>query len=777
MSSFQDKINSLSHLYSPTTVEKFKEETNKIVEILKEFPQLVSPQDVDNIQNIILKEYQNRTYIVDGGNAKSKYTEDQIVDFGDAFTINTQIGFRYGVFNKARWSFTNENQTKFSVIWVESNSNWILETRGDVSKFNLNPIQGNGNKLIILIYDPTKQISLNKIRKVSAKKFKNSFALLDADISTFALSDDIIIVLNKNIIKLTKTINSDILEISFENQKYSVFTVVEPEGAGTVTGGGLYDSGTQITVTATAAQGYKFIQWSDGVETNPRNVTVVTNITYTAIFAKLFTITTLSNPVGAGTITGGGTYEENKVINLQVTANSGYQFNSWDDGNTSNPRSITVIGNKTYTANFDKLFTITTAVTPTNTGTVTGGGTYKENQIISLTAIPAEGYVFQHWDDNVEDNPRSITVTENKTYTAVFKVKEPERYTISTAITPAGSGTVTGGGIYIENTQISLEASPNIGYLFKSWSDGILDNPRSITVTKDEIYTAVFELQKFKVTTSVNPDNSGTITGGGVYNYNERVDLEAIPNEGYVFSIWNDGLETPQRSITVKENVTYIAHFEEKAPDKFTITILTNPVGAGTVTGGGVYTKGTSVVLTATPNSNYLFSNWDDGNTSNPRTIIVNQDITYVADFNRKTIDSFFIKAVSEPEGYATVTGGGTYKGGTVVTLKAKPNSLNYIFDGWYLNNEKVSDLLEYQIVVFEDASYAARFHYESKFYIILKDQLTNQIFDVTTINFNEVKKPQYLNVNKHIIILNKQVDKETLDIETNLDWNLQIDE
>ena len=58
-----------------------------------------------------------------------------------------------------------------------------------------------------------------------------------------------------------------------------------------------------------------------------------------------------------------------------------------------------------------------------------------------------------------------------------------------------------------------------------------------------------------------------------------------------------------------------------------------------------------------------------------------------------------------------------------------------------------------------------------------MKDQLTNQIFDVTTINFNEVKKPQYLNVNKHIIILNKQVDKETLDIETNLDWNLQIDE
>lgn len=292
MSSFQDKVNALSHLYSPTTVEDFKNETNKIVEILKEFPQLASPQDVNNIQDIILKEYESRTYAIDGGCPYDKYTEEQIVNFGNPSTINTQIGFRYGVFNKARWNFTNENDTKFSVIWVESNTSWILETRGDISKFSLNPIQGNGNKLIILIYDPTKKISEEEILKVSAKKFKNLFSVLRRSASPLALGDDIIIVLNKNVITLNKAINTDVLEISFENQKYSVFTVVEPEGTGTVTGGGLYDSGTQIEVKATANSGYKFIRWSDGVTTNPRSVTVVANITYTAIFAKTYTITT-----------------------------------------------------------------------------------------------------------------------------------------------------------------------------------------------------------------------------------------------------------------------------------------------------------------------------------------------------------------------------------------------------------------------------------------------------------------------------------------------------
>ena len=74
MSNFQDKIDSLSYLYSPTSVKDFKKEINKLVEVLKEFPQLASPKDVQNIQDVVYKNYQKITYKVEGGFANTNYT-------------------------------------------------------------------------------------------------------------------------------------------------------------------------------------------------------------------------------------------------------------------------------------------------------------------------------------------------------------------------------------------------------------------------------------------------------------------------------------------------------------------------------------------------------------------------------------------------------------------------------------------------------------------------------------------------------------------------------
>ena len=723
MSSFQDKINALKPLYSPTTVEDFRNETNKIVEILKEFPQLASPEDVDNLQKILFEEYKRYTTVLSGGHASTKYTEDEIINFGDAKTINTQIGYRYGVFNKPRWSFTNAESTTFSVIWVESNTSWLLETRGDTSKFSLNPLKGTGNKLIVLIYNPTKNFSSEEINKILAKGVLRSNAILLSN-EVNALSDDVVMVLNKHVITLSKSVNSDKLIITFEDQKYTVFTVAEPEEGGTVTGGGVYDSGTQIEVKATANSGYVFTQWSDGNTQNPRSVIVTANITYTAEFSRTFTLTVNSSPKEGGTTKGSGVYKENETVTISATANSGYRFSKWSDGSLSNPRSVVVTGNQTYTAEFDRYYVVTVKANPSTSGTVSGGGSFKANTTTIISATPNAGFRFDKWNDESVENPRSITVTEDVTYTANFVVKEPEKYTISTGVNPAGSGSVSGGGIYEENTQATLVATPATGYEFESWSDGNTTNPRTITVTSDAIYTANFKLKQFNLTTNVNPSGAGKVSGGGRYDYGSRITLTAIPEDNYLFTLWNDGITENPREVLVTEDVVYTAHFEEKSPEKYTITTLVNPIGAGEVTGGGVFIKDSTTILTATPNSNYLFTNWDDGNTQNPRTITVTEDRTYVADFNKKISDRFIISAVSEPEGYGIVTGGGIYLKGTVITLNAKPASLNYIFDGWYLNGEKISDDLSLKVTVSQDATYAARFHYESKFYIILRDQL-----------------------------------------------------
>ena len=73
---------------------------------------------------------------------------------------------------------------------------------------------------------------------------------------------------------------------------------------------------------------------------------------------------------------------------------------------------------------------------------------------------------------------------------------------------------------------------------------------------------------------------------------------------------------------------------------EFSITVKSNNNAWGTVAGGGTYAKGTSITLQATANNGYKFEQWDDGDTANPRSIIVERDAVYTAIFAKKADDS-----------------------------------------------------------------------------------------------------------------------------------------
>ena len=68
-----------------------------------------------------------------------------------------------------------------------------------------------------------------------------------------------------------------------------------------------------------------------------------------------------------------------------------------------------------------------------------------------------------------------------------------KKYTIVVKANNDAYGTVTGGGEYEENATATLAATPNAGYLFVKWDDGVTDNPRTVTVTGDATYTAIFD--------------------------------------------------------------------------------------------------------------------------------------------------------------------------------------------------------------------------------------------------------------------------------------------
>lgn len=82
--------------------------------------------------------------------------------------------------------------------------------------------------------------------------------------------------------------------------------------------------------------------------------------------------------------------------------------------------------------------------------------------------------------------------------------------------------------------------------------------------------------------------------------------------------------------------------------ENYTITAVPNDSTMGTVTGGGEYEADATATLTATPNSGYVFVNWNDGNTDNPRTITVTADATYTANFAKEATEGVTVTLGTE---------------------------------------------------------------------------------------------------------------------------------
>lgn len=299
--------------------------------------------------------------------------------------------------------------------------------------------------------------------------------------------------------------------------------------------------------------------------------TIVITIYYTP---PSFTISTGVSPAGTGTVTGSGTYVKYSNIQLRAESISGYRFAHWNDGNTDNPRTVVVTGNATYTAIFEQIkHTLTTVVTPEGAGTVIGGGVIVQGETVELEAIANPGWVFTHWTTSSNENwsrewpTVNVSLYSDVTYTAWFKVAT---YTIKTYANYSTAGTVTGDGEYEHGSTVTLTATPNEGYRFKCWKDNenLTDATRTITVFADESYTAIFEKLTYTLSIGVTPAEGGTVSGeGGVYEYGDRVRLEATPSPNYKFVKWHDGLTDDTRYAVITSDVEYIAIFEEAPPE------------------------------------------------------------------------------------------------------------------------------------------------------------------------------------------------------------------
>ena len=248
-----------------------------------------------------------------------------------------------------------------------------------------------------------------------------------------------------------------------------------------------------------------------------------------------------------------------------------------------------------------------------------------------------------------------------------------------------------------------------------------IDDIRIDTIPPDTLWRTV----------SVNCDSTmGIVTGGGVYLDSSIVTISAIPispsepNTHIEFDRWDDGDTSNPREVFVVSDTVLNALFRVINDTLWRIVSVNCDSTMGTVSGGGQYVDSSFVTLTATPNNGYHFTHWQDGNTTNPRQVLVTIDTTFTAYFSVDSLpptppvpDTVWrtVTVLSADDGLGEVTGGGVYPDSSWVTIAAyplAPDSANllYEFDHWN-DGDTVNPR---QIFVTSDTTFTAYFSVDS---------------------------------------------------------------
>ena len=214
---------------------------------------------------------------------------------------------------------------------------------------------------------------------------------------------------------------------------------------------------------------------------------------------------------------------------------------------------------------------------------------------------------------------------------------------------------------------------------------------------------------------STNSSTMGSTTGAGLYAVGQSVTINATAHTGYSFVGWYNGetLISTDASYTFNmpfENTAYVAHF---APNSYDLTLTSNDIYKGTVSGSGTYAYGAEVTATATEIAGHEFIGWYQGSTLKSTELIY----TFTMPYNALSLEARFVTqynvelySISDPS-MGTVSGGGAHGYTTSVTITATPTTGNW-FVAWYDDSFNiVSENPSYTFIMPEyDTTYYAEF-------------------------------------------------------------------
>nr|WP_320026900.1 InlB B-repeat-containing protein [uncultured Acetobacterium sp.] len=496
-----------------------------------------------------------------------------------------------------------------------------------------------------------------------------------------------------------------------------------PSAGGTVTGNGLYNLGSAVTLTATPATGYQFKQWinaaTQAVVSNSSSYTFSASTStagqYTAIFTpQTYTISTATNPPQAGTavVTSAATVAYGDTATVLATPGAGYTFAKWVDSDTGQTvstmasYSFNPVKNTRLIANFTQSkYTLSLTANPSAGGTVSSNTTNNliYGQTVAIQATPADGYVFNGWVDpsgnSISTNASyNLAITGNMSLTANFSAIE---YPVAVTVSPDGGGTATGGGSFVNGAQVTLSATPGANYNFVRWTQAgsnlaVSTNPQytfTASAATQGNYTAVFALKTFSVNFKLDAQaavaNQVTITPtSGIFSYGSVVAVNAaipIANPTIHFLGWYENgrlvSKTQAFNYTVTQNANLSAVF---VTDYGAIIYYGDPIAAQK-SKVVIAPMNTTKTITAATSSFYDFAYWTDtaGNqypqTTLDATVGPDWVESYVAHYIPKT---FTVAVAGQTPGGTATTSLNSIQYGQEVTVTATPDT-GYAFLNW----------------------------------------------------------------------------------------------
>ena len=317
--------------------------------------------------------------------------------------------------------------------------------------------------------------------------------------------------------------------------------VNDPVMGSAATDKGEYQKYDTATVTATAKEGYHFVNWTnaEGTEVsdaNPHVFDVTEDVTLTANFAanpvvkKQYTVTATASAEAMGTVSmdhEDGIYEDGEKATVTATAKEGHHFVGWklkdseDILSTDAKYTFVIKENVDLIGVFEKdeepakKYTLTTEVNDKAMGSVTvtpAQTEYEENASVTVKAAPAsEAYEFVNWINPDTDKEVSKEAEYTFQITGDMKLKAnfrpvpvvKEQYHVTVTSNDETMGTVSmdhEDGIYEDGADVTVTATAAEGHHFVGWklkdSEDILSTDAKYTFKIEKDVDLIGEFEK-----------------------------------------------------------------------------------------------------------------------------------------------------------------------------------------------------------------------------------------------------------------------------------------